>query len=89
MELTVGVPVVALAITILLNFGGLIWAIAKFKSETAAAAREFMGELKHLATALDRLSSVLDQTSARVQNHEVRLSVLENRGGRRQEDPQP
>jgi hypothetical protein len=89
MELTVNTPLVGLILTVLINLGVVVWAAAKFSSRLAHLATTFASELAHLAKALDKLSTVLDQTSARVQNHEVRLSVLENRGGRRQDDPEP
>lgn len=68
MEITVNAPVIGLAVTILLNFGAIIWAVARFRSE-----------LTHLSTALGRLSDVLDHLDERVDQHETRLSVLEDR----------
>jgi hypothetical protein len=78
MELTINAPVIATLVTMLANFAVLVWAASSFASK-----------LHHLARALSKLTTVLEAIDIRVQNHEVRLSVLENRGGRRMEDPQP
>ena len=70
-ELTINAPLIGLFITVALNFGALVWAASSFKSD-----------LNHLSDALDRLSFVLDRLDSKVQDHESRLRVLEDRPGR-------
>lgn len=59
---------IGLGITVLLNFGGVVWSFATL----AAAVRELRQTITTLATTVDRMDHTLDRLHTRV-------AVLEDR----------
>ena len=80
MELTINTPMIGLVLTVLGNLMLFAWAAGKVRSELTHLGNSVKRETQHLSTAIDKLSSVLDRTGERVDNHESRIAVLEDRG---------
>lgn len=70
---SVGIREIAVILTLLLNFGGLVWGAAVMASSVS-----------DLKFAVDKINNIIDVFASKINNHDGRIQVLEDRSIRKQ-----